>query len=99
MKRHLIVTYVSVVVLLLAGRVAWQNCIWEIMSGVSSAAIVAAIIIIGWRIIRMRPERGDEIMLRGEVLATTRVALVVICVGVLIAGFGDVFGKWMFGCR
>ena len=99
MKRHLIVTYISIVVLLLAGRVAWQNCIWEIMSGVSSAAIVASILIIGWRVIRLRPDAGDEFLLRGEILATTRTALVVICAGVLIAGFGDVFGKWMFGCR
>ncbi|MBM3344384.1 MAG: hypothetical protein FJY56_20065 [Betaproteobacteria bacterium] len=99
MRRHLIVTYIAVVVLLLAGRYAWQNCLWEIMSSITAAAIVAAIIIIGWSVIRMRPEAGDEIMLRGELLATTRVALVVICFGVLIAGFGDVFGKWMFGCR
>jgi hypothetical protein len=99
MKRHLIVTYVAITVLLLAGRVAWQNCIWDIMSGVSSAAIVGAILILGWRVIRMRPDSGDELMLRGELLATTRVAMVVICAGVLVAGFGDVFGKWMFGCR
>ena len=99
MKRHLIVFYVSVVVLLLAGRMAWQNCIWEIMSAVSSAAIVGAILIIGWKVIRMRPDSGDELMLRGELLATTRVAMIVICIGVLIAGFGDVFGKMLFGCR
>ncbi|HTD91364.1 MAG TPA: hypothetical protein VK663_11925 [Burkholderiales bacterium] len=99
MKRHIIVLYISITVLLLAGRIAWQNCVWEIMSGVSSAAIVGAILIIGWRVIRLRPEAGDEITLRGEILATTRVAMVVICAGVLISGFGDVFGKWMFGCR
>lgn len=99
MKRHLIVTYVVVAVLLLAGRFAWQNCLWEIMSSVTAAAIVGAILIIGWRVIRMRPEAGDEITLRGELLATTRIALVTICAGMLIAGFGDVFGKWLFGCR
>ncbi len=99
MKRHLIVAYISIVVLLLAGHVAWQNCLWEIMSGVSSAAIVASILIIGWRVIRLDPAAGEEITLRGELLATTRIAIVVICAGVLIAGFGDVFGKWMFGCR
>jgi hypothetical protein len=99
MKRHLIVFYVAVVVLLLGGRVAWQNCTWEIMSSVSSAAIVGAILIMGWRVIRLRPEAGDEFILRGEILATTRIALLVICVGVLIAGFGDVAGKWLFGCR
>ena len=59
MKRHLIVAYISIVVLLLAGHVAWQNCLWEIMSGVSSAAIVASILIIGWRVIRLDPDQRD----------------------------------------
>ena len=99
MKRHLIVLYVSLVVLLLAGRIAWQNCVWEIMSSVTAAAIVAAILIMGWRVIRLQPESGDELTLKGDLLITTRAAIVVICIGVLIAGFGDVFGKWMFGCR
>jgi hypothetical protein len=99
MKRHLIVFYAAVIVLLLAGRIAWENCTWEIMSGVSSAAIIGAILIIGWRIIRMDPKSGEEIHLHGDLLATTRVALIVICIGVLIAGFGDVFGKSVFGCR
>ncbi len=99
MKRHLIVFYVAVVVLLLAGRMAWQNCMWEILSSVSSAAIIGAILIIGWRVVRSRPDSGEEIMLKGELLATTRVAIIVICVGLLIAGFGDVFGRHLFGCR
>ncbi len=59
MKRHLIVAYVSIIVLLLAGRMAWQNCVWELMSSVSSAAIIIAVLIIGWRIIRLRPNAGD----------------------------------------
>jgi hypothetical protein len=99
MKRHLIVIYVSIIVLLLAGRTAWQNCMWELLSSVSSAAIIMAVIIIGWRVIRMRPEAGDEILLKGELLATTRMVLIVICIGALIAGFGDTFGRHVFGCR
>lgn len=99
MRRHLIVTYASTVVLLLAGRFAWQTCSWEIMSSVSSAATIASVLIIGWPIIRTHPEAGDEILLRGELLGTTRVALLLICVGALIAGFGDVFGRSLFGCR
>ena len=87
------------IVLLLAGRTAWQNCVWELLSIVSSAAIIVAILIIGWPIIRMRPEAGDQIMLKGELLAITRVVLIVICVGVLVAGFGDTFGRQLFGCR
>ena len=99
MKRHLIVFYLFLIVILLAGRIAWQNCMWEILSSVSSTAIIAAILIIGWRVVRLRPDSGDEITLKGELLSTTRVAIVVICVGVLIAGVGDVFGRHMFGCR
>ncbi len=99
MKRHLIVAYVSIIVLLLAGRMAWQNCVWELMSSVSSAAIIIAVLIIGWRIIRLRPNAGDELMLKGELLATTRVVLIIICVGALIAGFGDSLGRYVFGCR
>ena len=47
----------------------------------------------------MRPDSGEEIRLKGELLAATRIAIIVICVGVLIAGFGDVFGRHLFGCR
>ena len=99
MKRHLIVFYVCMIVLVLAGRAAWQNCMWELLSSVSAAAIVCAILIIGWRVIRMRPDDGDQLLLKGELLSITRMTIIVICVGVLIAGFGDVFGKYMFGCK
>jgi hypothetical protein len=99
MKRHLIVLYVVVVVLLMAGRYAWQHCVWELLSSVSAAAVIASTLIIGWKIIRLRPEAGDEIILRGDLLAAARIAILVLCVGMLIAGFGDVFGKWAFGCR
>lgn len=99
MKRHLIVLYVVIVVLLMAGRFAWQNCAWEILSSVSSAAVIASTLIIGWRVIRMRPDKGDELMLSGDLLAAARTAIIVLCVGMLFAGFGDVFGKAIFGCR
>lgn len=99
MKRHLIVFYIVAVVLLMAGRFAWQNCVWEILSSVSAAAVIASTLIIGWKVIRMRPQAGDEIILRGELLAATRVAILVLCIGMLFAGFGDVFGKAVFGCR
>ena len=99
MKRHLIVFYVCLIVLLLAGRIAWQHCIWELLSSVSSAAIVCAILIIGWRVIKMRPDEGDQLVLKGELLSITRMTIIVICIGILIAGFGDIFGRHMFGCR
>ena len=99
MKRHLIVFYVVVVVLLMAGRFAWQNCAWELLASVSSAAVIASTLIIGWKVIRMRPEDGDELTLRGDMLSSIRIAILVLCVGMLFAGFGDVLGKAIFGCR
>ena len=52
MKRHLIVFYVVIVVLLMAGRFAWQNCSWDILSRVSAAAVLLSTLIIGWNVIR-----------------------------------------------
>ena len=99
MKRHLIVLYIVVVVLLMAGRFAWQNCVWEMLASVSAAAVIASTLIIGWKVIRMKPDAGDELTLRGDVLAAARVAIFVLCLGMLFAGFGDVIGKSIFGCR
>ena len=99
MKRHLIVFYVVVVVLLMAGRFAWQNCAWDILSRVSALAVILSTLIISWKVIRLKPGTGDELMLRGELLSAARMAILVLCLGMLFAGFGDVLGKWAFGCR
>lgn len=99
MKRHLIVFYVVVVVLLMAGRFAWQHCTWELLSSVSAAAVIAATLIETWHILRLRPETGESITLSGKSLASARMAILVICVGMLIAGYGDVLGRAAFGCK
>lgn len=78
---------------------AWQNRMWELLTRVSSAAIIVSILILGWRVIRMWPDSSDELMLKGGLLATTRVRLIVICIGILITGYSGVFGRWLFGCR
>lgn len=99
MKRHLIVLYIMSAVLLLAGRVAWQHCEWELLSSVSAAAVIASTLILGWQIIRQKPDPNAEIKLTGETLAAARTAIFVLCLGMLLAGFGDVLGKMAFGCR
>ena len=99
MKRHLIVFYVVVVVLMMAGRFAWQNCAWDILSRVSAAAVLVSTLIIGWKVIRKPAEAGDEVVLRGDLLAAARTALLVLCLGMVVAGGGDLAGKWAFGCR
>lgn len=99
MKRHLIVFYIVVVVLLMAGRYAWQHCTWELLSSVSAVAVIAATLIESWQILRTKPGGGESITLSGQALASARIAILVICVGMLIAGFGDVLGKSVFGCK
>ncbi len=99
MKRHLIVFYIAVVVLLLAGRFAWQNCSWEVLSSISALAVVAAILIDSWKILKLKPGESSSITLTAETVASVRLAVLVICVGVLIAGFGDLLGRSVFGCR
>lgn len=99
MKRHLIVFYIVIVVLLMAGRFAWQNCAWELLSSVSAAAVIAATLIESWQILRLRPDAGGSITLSGAALASVRVAILVICVGMLFAGYGDVLGRMAFGCK
>jgi len=99
MKRHLIVFYIIVVVMLLAGRFAWQNCAWELLSSVSAAAVIAATLIESWHILRIKPDDGGTVTLSGKTLASVRIAILVICVGMLIAGYGDVLGRWAFGCK
>ena len=99
MKRHLIVFYIVVIVLLMAGRFAWQNCAWELLSSVSAAAVIVATLIESWQVLRLRPESGGSITLSGATLASVRVAILVLCIGMLIAGYGDVLGRWAFGCK
>lgn len=99
MKRHLIVLYIVVVVLLMAGRLAWQNCSWDILSRVSAVAVLASTLIIGWKIIFIKEGQAEEITLRGEMLSAIRTALLVLCAGMIVASVGDLAGKWIFGCR
>ncbi len=99
MKRHLIVFYVVVVVVLMAGRFAWQNCAWDILSRVSAGAVLVSTLIIGWNVLRTPPQAGDEVVLRGELLSAARMALLVLCLGMVVAMVGDLAGNWVFGCR
>mgnify|MGYP003337321314 CR=1 FL=1 len=99
MKRHLIVLYVVMVVLLMAGRFAWQNCSWDILSRVSAMSVLIATLIIGWNVIRKQPETSDEVVLRGDLLKAARTALLVVCLGMVVAAVGDLAGNWAFGCR
>ena len=85
-------------VLILAGRYAWQNCQWEWVSMASAFAVIAGTLIGSWVILRARPALDESISLDGQALASVRAAILLLCVGMLIAGFGDTLGKLTFGC-
>ncbi|MDP2239432.1 MAG: hypothetical protein Q8K18_04620 [Burkholderiales bacterium] len=98
MKRYLVIFYTVVILLLLAGRHAWQNCQWEWISSIAAFAVIIATLIEGWGILRAKPTEGGTITLSGQALASAQISILLLCVGILIAGFGDVLGKWAFGC-
>jgi len=98
MKRNLILFYTIVILLLLAGRYAWKSCEWEWVSSVTAFAIIIATLIESWAILRARPDEGGTITLSGQALVSVQISILLLCVGIIIAGFGDVLGKLAFGC-
>ena len=64
-----------------------------------SLMVFASTLIIGWNVIRKQPHASDEIVLRGELLPAARTALLVLCLGMVVAMAGDLAGQWAFGCR
>ena len=55
-----------IIVLLLAGRYAWQHGTRDIIASVSASGIIAAMLIVAWSIVHLRPQAGDERALKGE---------------------------------
>jgi len=91
MKRHLIVFYTVVIVLILSGRYAWTHCEWDWVSRVSSVGVILGIVIERWNALAGRPEPASA-------QATGRWPIILLCVGTFIAGFGELLGKTVIGC-
>ena len=98
MKRSLIIFYTFVIIIILAGRHAWQDCQWEWISMASAFAVIVGTLIQSWPILKARPAPDESITLDGPALASLRISILLLCAGMLIAGFGDTLGKLAFGC-
>lgn len=97
MKRNLVLLYTVVILLILVGHYAWKNCQWGWVSSTGAVAVIIATLIEGWDILRAKPS-GAGITLSGQALTSVQISILLLCVGTLIAGFGDVLGNWAFGC-
>jgi len=98
MKRHLVISYTVVIVLLLSGRYAWAHCEWDWVSRVSSIAVIIGILIEGWELLTAKKGGGSTFALTDRTVASARVVVIILCVGTFIAGFGELIGRWAFGC-
>lgn len=98
MKRHAIVFYTIVILLILAGRYAWLHCEWGWVARVSAIAVIIAILIEGWGILSARSSDDVALLQSYKTVASARIAIIILCVGIFIAGFGEMLGKAAFGC-
>ena len=91
MKRHLIVFYTVVIVLIVSGRYAWTHCEWDWVSRVSAVGVILGIVIESWYVLTGKPN--------AVTVATGRLPIILLCIGTFIAGFGELLGKMLIGCR
>jgi hypothetical protein len=98
MKRQLIVFYTCVILLILAGRYAWLHCEWGWVARVSAIGVIIAILIEGWRILTARSDQDVTLLQGHQTVASARMAIIILCLGIFIAGFGEMLGKAAFGC-
>lgn len=91
MKRHLIVFYTVVIVLIVSGRYAWTHCEWDWVSRVSAVGVILGIVIESWYVLTGKPQ--------AVTVATGRLPIILLCIGTFIAGFGELLGKTLIGCR
>ena len=92
MKRHLIVLYTLIIVLLLSGRYAWSHCEWDWVSRISSVGVIIGILIERWNVLA-----GKQVTIATQ--PTDRLSILLLCVGTFIAGFGEFLGKLVFACQ
>jgi hypothetical protein len=91
LKRHLIVFYTVIIVLIVSGRYAWTHCEWDWVSRVSAVGVILGIVIERWHVLTGQPDPAP--------VATGRLPIILLCIGTFIAGFGGLLGRTFIGCR
>lgn len=92
MRRHLIIFYTVVIVLLISGRYAWTHCEWDWVARISAVGVILGIVIERWNVLIGRPEATPA-------QPAERLPIILLCVGTFVAGFGELIGRALFGCQ
>jgi hypothetical protein len=87
MRRHLIVFYTLLIILIISGRYAYTHCEWDWVSRVAAVGVILGILIERWNVLLGRPASPPE-----------RLAIILLCLGTFIAGFGGPLGRSLVGC-
>lgn len=91
MRRHLIVFYTLVIILIISGRYAYTHCDWEWVSRISALGVILGIVIERWNVLAGRPEAA-------RTQPTERLPIILLCLGTFVAGFGGLIGRSLIGC-
>lgn len=91
MRRHLIVFYTVVIILIISGRYAYTHCDWDWVSRISALGVILGIVIERWNVLA-----GNAAAV--QVQPAERLPILLLCLGTFIAGFGGLIGRSVFGC-
>jgi len=95
MKRHLITTYTVIIILVISGRYAWLHCQWGWLSRISALAVIIGILIEHWDVLVGKAARQPANQPSAN---SERLAILMLCFGTFLAGFGEILGRLAFGC-
>jgi len=91
MRRHLIVFYTLVIILIISGRYAYTHCEWDWVSRIAAVGVILGIVIERWNVLT---GRLDSV----EARPPERLPIILLCVGTFVAGFGELIGRSLIGC-
>jgi hypothetical protein len=91
MRRHLIVFYTLLIILIISGRYAYTHCEWDWVSRVAAVGVILGIVIERWNVLAGRSTSFHA-------SPPERLPIILLCVGTFIAGFGGPLGRTLVGC-
>lgn len=94
MRRHLIVFYTLIIILIISGRYAYTHCEWDWVSRIAAIGVILGIVIERWYVLVGRAGRADSVGAEPP----ERLPIILLCIGTFIAGFGELLGRSLFGC-